>query len=714
MRNRMLLPGLTVLILLVATALSSAALYQSERSKFEALLHSRAINTSLALNEYLAHSTYLVESTATTLALTPEVSYLQFLAAVSSQAHGSLPIPAIGWAPIIPASQRHTFQQTTERALSTEVTLKRWDGANWKADSSSWSEHHTPIQFIAPLKGQQNMLGIDLASHPAHGHMLERAHGHNGLFVNPRLTLPQQSTKHGALWLAPSPAEPTPHGFVVGIIEIAALVQQLLLSHDTQGLGLRLTDNTQSPIELYQTPMPGSGHADDWQYEHFLQIGDRTWRLEWYADSEYRSAYASVLPWLLLWLGSLVSVVFGGLLYQLRQQTTNSAEHGPGARLDIPEPDHHLLDVITDTFPHVFLRHNLDTALPFHSSMAIATLLEYPSDEWEALSRQWQGTLIHTKDVEKLLAHRQTLMQLEEYELTEIQYRIRAKSGSWKVLVERAAVYQRDSNAKVHTIIGSTVDITVQTRSAEKFSRQAISLKSSNEDLQRYVFAASHDLQEPLRAISGYLQLVQEKHGEQLQDEAQRYLSKSIEGATRMHRLINDLLEYSQLRQSETPMGAIDIRGVVDQVLEDIHHLTQETQADIRITALPNVLGNSSQLSQLFSNMLINAIKYHRPGIAPQIEISSRTQGVYAIIDIRDNGIGIEPVHHDKVFELFVRLQHRSHSQGTGIGLAICKRVAEFHCGKIELHSTPGKGSCFSVFLHLAPEKMLKKSSPIL
>ena len=229
-------------------------------------------------------------------------------------------------------------------------------------------------------------------------------------------------------------------------------------------------------------------------------------------------------------------------------------------------------------------------------------------------------------------------------------------------------------------------------------------LKRSNVELQQFAYVASHDLQEPLRMISSYTHFLEKRYKGKLDADADEFISYIVEGASRMRDLINDLLSYSRLGSHRREFSPTDCNVICDRVLASFKVTIQENDAIINKDPLPIVTGDNLLLSQLFQNLISNAIKF-RSADRPHITIAAERRGADWIFKLKDNGIGIAPEFHDRVFVIFQRLHNRSEFPGTGIGLAICKKVVELHGGRIWVESNLGQGSTFSFSLPVAVEK---------
>lgn len=242
-------------------------------------------------------------------------------------------------------------------------------------------------------------------------------------------------------------------------------------------------------------------------------------------------------------------------------------------------------------------------------------------------------------------------------------------------------------------------DVTDRRRYDELLQRSNQDLRRANADLEQFAYSASHDLQEPLRQVTVYSQLLEKKHAKQLDGKASQYLKYCIEGAQRMEMLIRDLLAYSQAgRASDSPADSVNIREVIETVEKNLSTTIEETQAEISMSHFPVVRGDSVPLVHLFQNLLSNALKY-RSERKPRIRIAACEDDGYWRFTIEDNGIGIPKEFHTQVFGMFKRLHDRAEYPGTGIGLAICQKIVEKYGGKIWVESELGRGSKFSFTL---------------
>ncbi len=237
-------------------------------------------------------------------------------------------------------------------------------------------------------------------------------------------------------------------------------------------------------------------------------------------------------------------------------------------------------------------------------------------------------------------------------------------------------------------------DITQRKKAEKELKKTMEDLKRSNRELEQFAYVASHDLQEPLRMVSSFTQLLEMKYKDELDAEALEYINFAVDGAKRMQDLINDLLAYSRVETKGGKFEDVDLEKVMDEVLFNLEITIEDNSAVITRETLPHIYANYRQMVQLFQNLIGNAIKY-RSQETPKIYISTKKENKHWLFSVEDNGIGIDNEHQKKVFEIFERLQTREEYPGTGIGLAICKKIVERHGGKIWVESKPGKSSTF-------------------
>ena len=246
--------------------------------------------------------------------------------------------------------------------------------------------------------------------------------------------------------------------------------------------------------------------------------------------------------------------------------------------------------------------------------------------------------------------------------------------------------------SKERTALAEEVEQRKKTEQALKIT--TVNLTRSNADLQQFAYVASHDLQEPLRAVTGFLTLLSKKQKDNLDQDSQTYIKHAVEGAQRMRDLVNDLLAYARVESRAKEFQTVRLADVVEQAQKDLSVSIEEKDVTITASDLPEVAGDASQLGLLFQNLLSNAIKFHGEE-KPKIDINAQRRPDDWLITVKDNGRGFEMEHAEKIFIIFQRLQGRDKAPGTGIGLAMCKKIVERHGGTIWVDSELDKGSTF-------------------
>jgi PAS domain S-box-containing protein len=274
----------------------------------------------------------------------------------------------------------------------------------------------------------------------------------------------------------------------------------------------------------------------------------------------------------------------------------------------------------------------------------------------------------------------------------DLEHRLRRADGEYRWFKTRG-VPIRDEHGNIMKIFGTSTDIDHKIRAEESLRKLGEQLQRSNQELEQFAYVVSHDLREPLRTISGFLGLVR-KRCTGVDPEAEEFIHYAVDGANRLDRMIHDLLEYSRIQRQKTDLQPLALTDILRQVTEDLRLLIEDRAVGITHEVLPMVRGDGGQLYRLLQNLISNAITYCRDR-KPEIRLRAASQDAQWRISVQDNGIGIEPAHQDRIFQIFQRLHTQQEYPGTGIGLAICKKIVERHGGRIWVESEPGKGSTF-------------------
>ncbi len=259
--------------------------------------------------------------------------------------------------------------------------------------------------------------------------------------------------------------------------------------------------------------------------------------------------------------------------------------------------------------------------------------------------------------------------------------RVRKDGENYWASVVITALYNETGEPRGFAMI--TRDVTQRRVAEDAVRRTAAELARSNAELEQFAYVASHDLQEPLRAVAGYCQLLKRRYAGKLDSDADEFIAFAVEGASRMQRLIEDLLSYSRVGTRGKSFEPTDMGAVFDQAVVNLKAAISESNAEVTRSELPTVPADRLQLEQLLQNLTSNAIKFHKPDQPPRIHVGAQVDGDHWLFSVQDNGIGIESRFSDRIFAIFQRLHTRREYPGTGIGLAICKKIVERHGGRI-------------------------------
>lgn len=321
---------------------------------------------------------------------------------------------------------------------------------------------------------------------------------------------------------------------------------------------------------------------------------------------------------------------------------------------------------------------------------------------------------IHPEDKERIILSRLNKIIQHAESTWKDEYRYIRADGTIAYISDRGILLR--NSIGTYRMIGAMQDVTelkeneiaigILNKSLEK---RAEELAASNEELERFAYVASHDLQEPLRMVSSFLQLLQKKYESQLDETGQKYISYAVDGADRMKTLILDLLEYSRISSDKENHTIINLNDLVSKTLQMLDPLVDESEASIIVSTLPQICGNTSQLIRLFQNLISNALKY-RSALKPVIEVGCHETNDEWEFFVKDNGIGIDAKYFEKIFIIFQRLHGKTEYGGTGIGLAICKKIVDLHGGKIWVESSIQKGSKF--YFTISKFQMSRRAVP--
>lgn len=343
--------------------------------------------------------------------------------------------------------------------------------------------------------------------------------------------------------------------------------------------------------------------------------------------------------------------------------------------------------------------------------------------EVEELTGSQSFELIHPDDVEKRKDIFERLKNEPESIISE-ELRFKHKDGKWHVLETVSRVFNEENN-NLSGILVNSRDITERKLDEEKLKIYMAKLEQSNRELQDFAYVASHDLQEPLRKVQAFGDRLHRKCGERLSEEGQDYIRRMREAAGRMQTLISDLLTFSRVTTKAQPFRHVDVKKITDEVVSDLEVRIEQTKGKVEVGDLPTIDADPVQIRQLMQNLIGNALKFHRPDETPVIKVYAEDDTLTTesfVLDgeeiqtvgsgnqqckivIQDNGIGFDEKYLDKIFTVFQRLHGRTEYEGSGIGLAVCRKIVERHGGNITAKSKPSEGAKFFITLPILQEK---------
>ncbi|TVR78320.1 MAG: PAS domain S-box protein [Chitinophagaceae bacterium] len=328
------------------------------------------------------------------------------------------------------------------------------------------------------------------------------------------------------------------------------------------------------------------------------------------------------------------------------------------------------------------------------------TLFGYKIEDHKPNLKTWTDR-IHPEDLERVIGNLNEVIQLNDEKHFEAEYRFKKSNESYAYVVDRGIVVRNKSN-EVERMIGAMTDITFRKNYEKKLRSLNVKLRNhsrelqiSNAELEQFAYIASHDLQEPLRMVTRFLSQLEKKYNDKLDEKARQYIFFAVDGAKRMRQIILDLLHFSRVGRLNEIKEAVNINKIIDDYSTLRKELIGQKAVTLIKNKLPEIYSFKTPVTQIFHNLIDNSIKYSREKVKPIIEINSKEEDEYWEFSVKDNGIGIEEEYFEKIFIIFQRLHDKEEYSGTGMGLAIVKKIIDNMGGKIRVESTPNEGSTF-------------------
>lgn len=434
-------------------------------------------------------------------------------------------------------------------------------------------------------------------------------------------------------------------------------------------------------------------------------LGRNVWDFVEIQNEKFKIAYEKALrdneaqyfesfdPWVKAWLEVTIYPAHGGLSAIVKDITARK-----NAETQLAESNQRF-SILSDAINDAIWDWNIDTnehywGEGFQKLFGIDIEVEGSSPDF------WHKR-VHPDDLPFVEDSLKRLLSINGGSYFESEYRFQRQDGSYAYVIDKSSVIRNDQGVPLR-VVGVMMDISQRKtyeeslkKLNEELAHSNRELEISNKELEQFAYVASHDLQEPLRMISSFLGLIERKYQDNLDDKGRQYIHFAVDGARRMRDIILDLLDFSRVGSYTEPKKIVSGNDMIQEILLLTKKAIQETDALIRVEPLPDLFCHSSSIIQLFQNLVSNALKYQAPGNRPEITISCKELDEDWLFSVQDNGIGIDPQFKDKIFVIFQRLHQKEQFSGSGIGLAICKKIVEFHGGKIWVESTLGEGCTF-------------------
>lgn len=607
-------------------------------------------------------------------------------------------IQAVEWIPYVSTELRKNYEQLAEHEGFKGYEIRERN-ANGEMVSAGVRDFYFPVFYVEPFSGNEKALGFDLASNSERFSALVKSRDTEKKAATRPITLVQEKESQVGILVFhsifrrnidrnESDQNSKLSGLVLLIFRVESLVNGVL-DERNKDISFYITDITDnaSSVDIYGKEVT----SPEFFYSEKFEIAGRRWSVV--ASVENPAFPMRWLAWLILVVGLVFSLLITlGLTHLIRRREIVEA------LVELRTAELRMISSTVANANDIFIITKADEINAekngpriVYVNDAFTRLTGYSADEAiDETPRILQGENTQREELEKI---NRALAKGDGYSGELINY---TKDGN-EFWIELNIFPIKDDEGKTTHFAAVEREITERKRSQAEREKLIETLISSNEELERFAFVCSHDLQEPLRMIRSFSEKLQGHIASDLEDDekGKKYFRFITEGAERAQNLIADILTYSSISNDTQALQSVDIEEFIANINETMTSSHEDSAGKVTYDSLPILHGNQTQLYQLFQNLINNGLKYQRPDAKPHVHIGVKDDGEFWQFFVQDNGIGMEARHLKKIFDVFQRLHRKSQFAGTGVGLSICKKVVERHGGVLWVESEVGKGSTF-------------------